>query len=779
MRIWKGEFEEKHLLLFAILTVAFGLRMFTWRFPYLLAFDPYHHYRIAEHIAGTGEFPLFWPISSYPQGSIISEPMGLYYVSILFNWILRPFGTNLMQSFRLVTPIVGVFLLVPLYLFAREVGGERSALLSAAILAFLPAFIFRTSSGFYRGDAFALFFLVSGFLFFLKGLEGGIKVALPYLVFSGCSFGAMALVWQGFVFGFVVLSAFVVSYSVVEYVCGRSAIRAILGYSVSAGICVTVVKYSILLQPTSYATFFVRDLSLLYAGSLVFPLLLELLGRIVKNNRLLSIGLIGAVCAILAFSFSPEIINRFSTGYGLVKAVNPVTQSIRELQPVTLEDLFGQCSLLFPLSLFGVIIIAKRAFKRVRAGELLLFVWALSGIYLILNATRFLFIASVPLAVSGGLFLEALERYIKGTDLRRKEILARGAVLLLIVPIAASGAGFANELKPHLSEDWYSALKFLEGQEEGAVLCWWDYGSWVQGITGFPTTLDTVHGQNIGQMKIVANMLLQKNQSKTLETLDSYHVRYVVMPSEMVFQMHNLNSILNVTPSIPDYIFFEHVGIADIDGVKTDVYGKSTDKRFLVSHTDEGKVLTYLEDRDPYSVRKVYYWEGEGLLMRDYSGSNYPVVEGEVFLTQEQAVYISPRIAGTLLNSLTLLNGYGFDAYEPIFANPEVRIYEVQYNHTWVEGSIDKSVYTPGDVIELRVGIDSTTPFEGRLEIDLYNRTGSLWLQEDYGAITEREKTFRIPLNESFTPERYNLYARLRDPENKIVDTLWRPFWIR
>ncbi len=681
-----------------------------------------------------------------------------------------------MQAFKLVAPVFGALALVPLYLFAREVGGKKVALFSAAILAFLPAFIFRTSSGFYRGDAFALFFMVTGFLLFIKGFAGGKREAFLYYVAAGISLAAMALVWNGFIFGMVVLSAFLVTYSLTEYVRGRSTGRAIWGYVIAAGLCMAAVKGSLLVQPSSYASIFVKDLSYLYVAAIVLPLFLELLGRVIKTRRLLSIVLLAVLCIILTLNFAPEMVDRLFAGYGLVKAENPVTQTIRELQPATLDFLWGQYSLLLPFSLFGAIILVIELWKRASAEKLLLLVWILSSLYLLVNAKRFVFLASMPLAVAGGIFLEGLERYLYQTRLQKNEIVAKGIILILLVPVAVAGVSFASELRPHMSEGWYTALRFLEGQEEGAVLCWWDYGSWIQGVTGLPTTLDTVHGQSLGGMRVIANILLEKNQSKTLEKLQRYHVKYVIMPSEMVLQMPNLNAILNVTPTPPDYIFFEYAGTAEIEGVKTDIYGKSADKRFLVSNTND---LTYIEAGKPYSIRKVYYWGEGGLLLRDYSGSQSPILEGGVFLTQDQALYISPRVADTLLSSLILLNGYGFDAYELIFANPEVRIYAVRYNHAWVDISTDRSVYREGEEVELKASIDSSDPFRGSLTVDVYDSNNTLQIHKGQEVMENKEYTFKFHLNESFVPGRCNLYATLFDSENKRIESLQRPFWIR
>jgi hypothetical protein len=41
-------------------------------------------------------------------------------------------------------------------------------------------------------------------------------------------------------------------------------------------------------------------------------------------------------------------------------------------------------------------------------------------------------------------------------------------------------------------------------------------------------------------------------------------------------------------------------------------------------------------------------------------------------------IYIPPALEDTLLTSLMLLNGMGFEGFELVFANSEVKIYKVK-----------------------------------------------------------------------------------------------------
>jgi asparagine N-glycosylation enzyme membrane subunit Stt3 len=142
------------LLLSAILLAALALRLTTFPSPHLLGVDPYHHYRIAERVAETGSVPETWYLSNYPEGGVILEPDGLYQVSALLFRLLSPLGISFLEAFKLASPLFGVFVLLPFYLLAVRIFPRKAALYSLAVLALFPAFLYRTFSGFYRGDTF-------------------------------------------------------------------------------------------------------------------------------------------------------------------------------------------------------------------------------------------------------------------------------------------------------------------------------------------------------------------------------------------------------------------------------------------------------------------------------------------------------------------------------------------------------------------------------------------------------------------------------------------------
>ena len=235
--------NKEIVLIIGILLLALTIRLFTYGYEYLLGVDPFHHYRIVEHIVETGEFPNRWHLSRYPDGELIVQPMGLYYLSVLIYKPLSILGFSLIDIFKLTTPIFGVLTLIPVYFITKEVFDKKSALYAVLILSFIPAFTYRTMAGFYRGETFFIFFMVTGLYFYIKSLENP-----KWSIIAGLAFGLMGLVWNGFIFGFVVLSLALILYSSLAYIKGENKKNAIISYLISITLGVVIIQYLIMIQ---------------------------------------------------------------------------------------------------------------------------------------------------------------------------------------------------------------------------------------------------------------------------------------------------------------------------------------------------------------------------------------------------------------------------------------------------------------------------------------------------------------------------------------------------
>jgi dolichyl-diphosphooligosaccharide--protein glycosyltransferase len=664
-------------ILAGIILIAFGLRITTYKY-YLMGHDPFHHYAIAKYIIESGGFPGVWPLSLHPEGARITEPMGLYYVSVVLYRLLSPAGVSFFEAYKLSTPLFGALTLIPAFLIARHVFGSRNALMSLAALAVVPAFIYRTAAGYYRGDVFSVFFMVFGFYFFLTSLDGEIKKRLLRAVLAGVSLGGMGIVWNGFLFGFVVISGFVMVYSVVCYLRDRDPREVLMSYAIAAGLGIAIIKYSILLQPHAQA--FINDLMrFIYPGTLLFAGFLFLMGRVVslpRPRRVYLLGAIGVASAAAMVSVSPGFLGRLMTGYGLVIPTEALFASITELIPPSQEAVWRSFYLVSVLFVPGFLVLLRDVRKTWDKERVFMLIWVIASLYMLSAAVRYTFLAAVPITMVSIVFLFEIRKI----DFLRGARVSSAAVLVLLLLIGSKGIGFAGGLGPMITEDWIEALDFLKEEEEGGVLVWWDYGSWIQGITGFPTTLDTVTGQNQRRMKEIGRLFLGEDGEAVRKGIEKYRVKYVVTSSDMILQLHNIYRILNTTG--PSYIYFSYTDSSVEQGIPVDIYGS-----LRVYRLDNNRVVTYQRDMTTYSFNRSYRKEG-GRLVISQVKTNLPSMDGAIYISDNDIyqpmlpsnflLYIPEELEDTLLTSLILFNGKGFDALSLIYSNPQVQIYRVK-----------------------------------------------------------------------------------------------------
>jgi len=281
-----------------------------------------------------------------------------------------------------------------------------------------------------------------------------------------------------------------------------------------------------------------------------------------------------------------------------------------------------------------------------------------------MSAVRYAFLAALPAAVAGGLFLAKVMRINRLPQVMPK------IVFFILFLIALNGISFASETKPPMSEEWYNAMVFLKSQKPGGVLTWWEYGSWVQGIAGFPTLVDSVAGQDSRKIEEIASFLLEKN----ISSIEKYKVDYIVIPTDMILQMTNIAALLNLDVMEYQYLISKYTGRTET----ADAYGKM--------YVLDGRAVVYEQNGRLFGIKRVYWRAGGNLIAREYD-FDIPTMEGAVYISNNELqiidfpyknfiIYIPPKLEDTLLTRL-LLFGKDFENYKIIYSNPAVKIYRV------------------------------------------------------------------------------------------------------
>lgn len=748
------------VVLVFIVVLAFLIRMATFRYEqygYFLAFDPGHHFRVAEYIAKTGEFPILWLLSNYPYGAYVVEPFGLYYTSVVvYKSIGAMLGLSFREAYFLTPALVGSLTLVPVYLLLREAAGARAGFYGAAILALMPANISRSVAGYYRGDAFFLLFAIFAFYFFVRSIkEPGSRCAF----LSGVMLGLSGFVWNGHLFAFVVLSCFLAAHSFLQFLRRRSDTKVMLRFLVAVLTGIAMIKLSVLFQPTRWDTS--QELLAISFSALGFSLLLHLLRR----RRLLLLP-ITAAALIAAWQMLPmqQLLKQLVTGYGLVKPTGFPYDTITELRPTSwglVKYRFRLIAYLFPL---GFLLMSYEWLRERKPELLIILAWAAGSLYLMHSAIRYTFLASAPLAVLAAYLLYRLEHYLQ------PKAAAWVMASLLLGSMSMVATDFAWSLGPAMSPEWNSALHYLKKQEPGSVMVWWDQGGWTQGVTGFPTMLDGTLGQKLPVMCEYGWFMKQRDENVSQRILKKYHIKYVLVSPDLLGKIGNIFSVpCRLWRDDMWYTYYTYNRSGEFMGYPAKFYVSSNNRSFYVlnvtsdnssmlvavfwSRSDASLWLFSFRDRVELPVlRRVFAEHGVNLsasarlerrsaniwkvldgnqsytLFRDERGvhvytrdvavmdevyyrdwrynvtlyrlnrsppelEGIPFERGTVFVTDTYLYYISSGVRGTHFTSLIFLMGYDLRGYEPIVANRHVRIYRVKYDHTWIDSLNTSRIY--------------------------------------------------------------------------------------
>ena len=143
-----------------ILFLSFFVRLSTIsESGWLLAYDPYMHYRFTEYVVEDGVLPVWDEFSYYPGRPMSNYPPLMYYLTGYLYLIFNPlFGLPLMTFCGYMAAVFGAIAIIPAYLLGKEFSGKIAGILSAFFVGFSPAIMSRTVGGFFDTDGLVIFF---------------------------------------------------------------------------------------------------------------------------------------------------------------------------------------------------------------------------------------------------------------------------------------------------------------------------------------------------------------------------------------------------------------------------------------------------------------------------------------------------------------------------------------------------------------------------------------------------------------------------------------------
>lgn len=432
---------RRHGVVVLLLGVAFAIAFFVrtlWMVPLLQQYgslnlfgggsDSFYHYRVSEYIVQNHVNLIHDPLLKYPLGAINPREPLFDWMNAILAIIFAPlFGGNTAGAvaffLELDGPLWAALGVFPVYLIGREISDKRVGIVAALLYAIAVANIDSSTFGYANYLSFYTFFILITFYCYLRTIRaagtrkwvvkysrpqeipGALRAfartersAIKWSVFTGVSFGALALAWQGYTYIVAIVVIFMIFALLVE------RIRKVDSFGLY--VCTWIV--GLVGFPMAMPYFWVQGLLLtwfglpllVFVGGLVLCVPLIVLRDqpwIVSIPAFLGVALAGI--GAMAVVDNSEFVN-IVTGEGyFVKTL--IYSTVAEAQAPSIDSLIiGYGVITFFVAFIGLGLWFYRMIRgRFPRIMMVAVVFAIVSIYLPLSAAKFFFLGSAAFAL--------------------------------------------------------------------------------------------------------------------------------------------------------------------------------------------------------------------------------------------------------------------------------------------------------------------------------------------------------------------------------------------
>lgn len=555
------EFQTRHLLVIAILAIAFSTAFIMRSYPakygfYLNEFDPYFDYRATKFIVDNG-LDEYWKwhdyMSWYPEGRDIpsTSQSGLHVTAAILYKIFGG-GTSLL-NFTIIFPVVlGSLTVIVMFALVRVIRGTTAGLFAALLFAFSPAIIQRGNLGWFKSEPLGLFFGLLGLYLFLSAIRHReIKYSIPKAVVGGLALGLANAAWGGIQYFSIPIALFLIA---------LPFFRKDLKVPMYAAIAFTAFTLlSVAGFPRPGMSFVLGLPGIALIGGTIFIIIATFLRRIggpreqLRNTVFLLVAFLAVAVGVLAAGayVSPSF-RYFNALNPFLKSQIPLVESVAEHFTPTVADYFTDFSILIMFAGLG----AWLAFRRRDDMGVFALILGFTGVYVSATFARLLVFASIGIIALSAMGLYEVTRSImeyralssvsgparkKERDREREnadqpKVRSTGTIvrvsyivliiLMLSIPMVYppnSGWLSAADIPPSIANggtgyrlqtsDWLDALNWLaiNATKNSVVASWWDYGYWITAL-GNKTTLADNATINQTRIQTIAKMLINEKE---------------------------------------------------------------------------------------------------------------------------------------------------------------------------------------------------------------------------------------------------------------------------
>ena len=530
--------------------------------------DGFYHFSVIRAAVNRGfSVPHYLSISGWPASTVVSEPFGMYWVTLVPYAVLRFFGVSYYTVMRLIPLLFALLDVVGAYILARFISKDRVfGLLVMALVGLSAGDAARTSALIYRGDGFVTIFLILALIF--MGLimnEKKRNKLLMYSFLAGLSLSIGSVVWNGSSFAIAIYVLSFLLVSIYAFIADREELLGKMVY-VAGGMLVWFVLSWIFIgagfmfMQTLMSPYFIGMLAAAFIGLYLFIWLLRSKGRYPimhsGTGRLAVVALFVAVCAVACFLLAGSFIHDIFVANGFVVTSN-FAATIQELTPPTYQFLFASFNITLFMSPMAIMMVLSSLVSV--SGTIIIF-WIISLIgfvpYMLMRvydskgwlggsarlaldvkpelfmliayfaltallqmtAIRFNSLVSIPLAIFSAYTLYWILLVAKKLTAPDNRIIVYAVAAVLIVALLAAILYYDLQFSEFSQADFInpyflSAATWLRNNTpaNSVVLTLWPDGSVVEGWGNRTSVTDSVGSQNATKADLFAKWLLNPN----------------------------------------------------------------------------------------------------------------------------------------------------------------------------------------------------------------------------------------------------------------------------
>ncbi|MDE1851679.1 MAG: hypothetical protein KGH69_03255 [Candidatus Micrarchaeota archaeon] len=512
--------------------------------------DGYYHFSVIRAAINNGfVIPKILSISGWPVHGAVTEPHGLYWITLIPYFFLRFLGVSYYTIMRIMPVLFGLLNVIGAYYLSRYISKDKLfGLLVMVLVALSLGDSARTSATVYRGDSFVTIFLILSLILAINTIMQADRRKKLYLaIATGFVLSLCNIVWNGAAFAFATMLFGFMLLASIAFILGKSDLLKGSGY-----LLVTFIAWYLLVNAYTWALGWITSVEVFSGIDSILLLALVGLGWLmayyVDTNRHRMPAFLGSaagrtvlLAAVAVFGFviieavASSIVYSIFIGNGFIPTTN-FGATIEELQAPSASyfyQSFGVVLATTPMTalmylssyahnakvliwIFIMLSMILYLFMRidddgngflsgspsikfsVSAAFVLIMAYLGLTSYLQIHAIRFNSLVAVPIALFSAYTVYWLIAYAK--KLRRILYYASAVPLFIILAMLSWQAiAYTSHLYPAdaINGDFIRALQWmsLNTPPSSVVLTIWPDGSVVEGIANRTSVTDSVGAQ--------------------------------------------------------------------------------------------------------------------------------------------------------------------------------------------------------------------------------------------------------------------------------------------